>query len=306
MKILSAMLAIALVGVSGLAIHLSREVEAGRQQIASLDAQLQQAQPAPLSGTPVAQPPAGLPIRLPATAQPAAGESSIQAAPAASTVRLPDLDRLRTQMSSPEALALRRETTRMLMRTTNPGVDEALDLAPEELDRLLDLLAAQQDRSSAVFESARQASDPATAQAGVSAALEENRQTSEAELQQLLGSKFPQWQDYQETRPAWQQRRNLRAVLEAAGTPMTEAQDRAFIAALSAEQRMISQTRQAAAQPFSQNTPERHQRLLNAAAPHLSAQQLESYRQMLDRAAAQEATLMAPFREAAAAAAAAQ
>lgn len=304
MKILSVILAVALVAVSGRAIHLSREAEAGRQRIASLDALLQarQAELAALTNTPVARPATGLQLPEPATAQPVTRESSTEAAPPA--IRLPDIATLQAQMSSPEALALRRETTRLLMRTSNPDVDEALGLAPEELDKLLELLATQQDRSSALFAAVTQASDPAAAQRELAAEREEQRRTSEAELQALLGSRYPQWQDYQQTRPAWQQRRNLRAVLDAAGTPMTDSQGRALIAALSAEQLSINQTRLTSAQPFSQNTPERHQRLMNAAAPHLSAQQLESYRQMLDRAAVQEATIMAPFREAAEAAAA--
>lgn len=301
MKILSAVLGVALVIVSGFAIHLVREVEAGRQRIADLDGQLQQqqAQLAALSASSGAQPALPLPSRVQAAEQAAAPARPAEIAASAPAITLPDLATLRAQMSSPEALARRRHSTRATMITVNPDVGEALGLAPEEVEKLLDLLAAQQEKSSAVFDSARQNADQASAQQQVSAALEEVRQSNESELQELLGSKYAQWQEYQQTRPAWQQRRDLKAVLDAAGTPMTDAQSRSLIAALAAEERSFRQSSDPVGGFLNRNTPERHQRLLDTAASHLSAQQLESYRQMLERAAAQDRTLLGPIREAA-------
>src|SRR5690606_19044802 len=134
--------------------------------------------------------------------------------------------------------------------------EEAIGLAPAEVDKLLELLAVHQDRSSAVFDRARQSSNDPAAQPHVAAALEENRRIAAAELQQLLGSKYAQWQDYQQTRPAWIQRGDLQAVLNAAGTPLTDAQSRSLIATLSAEERSFRETQNAAPQPVSRNTPE--------------------------------------------------
>lgn len=286
MKILSALLGVALVAVGGFAIHLSREVEAGRQEVAALETRLlEQQAAAALTVRPGGPPPAlpgaaASPSTLPAQPQQAS-------APPSSTL-MADAATLRAQMSSPEAKARRKETTRTLVRSGNPGVQEALDLAPDELEKLLELLGTQQERSSEIFDLARQSGDPAGSQADVTARLEENRRTSETELQALLGAKYPQWLDYNQTRAAWSQGRDLHAVLEAAGTPFTPAQERAVISALAAEQRSFNQTRDATRQPFLVNTPERQQRRLDAAAPHLSAQQLQSYREMLERAAAQE------------------
>lgn len=307
MRIVSAVLAIALVVASGLAIHFSREAAAGRQRIAQLDSQLarQQAELAALAGNRTALPAS---LELPssqAAIPPAATAPPTQVAPPVSA-RIRDLtDMIQAQMSTPEGLARRRESSRLLMSTSNPDVGEALGLAPEEVDKLLDLLATQQERTSGVFLEARQSGDQAAAQQQVAAALEEHRRSADAELQELLGAKYAQWQDYQQTRPVWQQRRDLRAVLDAAGTPLTETQGRSLIAALAAEQRNISQTRGAITQPFAANSAEQHQRLLGAAAPHLSAQQLESYRQMLERVAARDEAMYATFREASAAAEAA-
>ena len=301
MRIVSAVLAMALVVASGLAIHFSREAEAGRQRIAQLDSQLEQRQ-AELTRL------AGAAAALPASLALPSSQAVIPAAAAGPPPPPPAgasglLDAIQAQMSSPEGQARRRETSRLLMSTSNPDVGEALGLAPDEVEKLLDLLATQQERTSVVFQQARQSGDPVTAQQRVAAALEEHRRTADAELQELLGSKYPQWEDYQQTRPVWQQRRDLRNVLDAAGMPLTDTQSRSLIAALAAEQRNISQTRGAITQPFDRNSAEQHQRLLGAAAPHLSAQQLESYRQMLERAAVRDEAMLSTLREAAEAAA---
>lgn len=306
MRIVPTVLAISLVVASGLAVHYSRQAEAARQRIAELDAQLQQRQAgvAASAGLQSAQPAPRMPAMVEVAEPVVTDKPPTEAAPAvpANVRGLTDL--LGAQMSSPENLARRRETTRMLMHTSNPDLDEALGLAPEEAERVLELLATQQERSSAIFAEARSSSDPSAATRDAAPRLEEHRLRSQTEMQELLGSKYPQWQDYQQTRSVWQQRRDLRAVLDAAGTPLSDAQSQTLITALSAEQRSINQTPQAAVSPFSQYTPERQQRLLNAAAPHLTSEQLESYRQMLDRAAARDETMGSVFGGAAAAAAA--
>lgn len=291
MKILSAVLGAALLAVCGMAFQLSRQVEAGRQQIAALKSQNQELQAvARLETVPDAQSaePIGPPVQVTQTATGSAP------ATAASLIMVPTIEAMRAQMASPEGMARRKETNRMLMRSSNPGVEVALELGPEERDRLLELLAAQQDRSSAIFDRSSLAVESEAQRAKLSAELEEHRRTSETELQALLGTKYPQWQDYQQTRGAWSQGRDLRAVLEAAGTPFTTAQERALINALAEEQRSFNQTPEAARQPFTTNTPERQQRRLDAAAPHLSPQQLQSYREMLERATAQQVRLVAP------------
>ncbi|MDQ2640064.1 MAG: hypothetical protein M3Y79_05745 [Pseudomonadota bacterium] len=284
---MSAILGIALVAVSGIAIHLSREVDAGRQKIAAFEARLVELQG---SGAPAAR--ANAQVQRSADSaeqQPRAAEQSPP--PPAASVLL-NAATLRAQMSSPEAMARRKESNRYLIRTSHPGVEEALGLAPAELEKLLELLSAQQDRSSEIFEKAREQGNQAASQATVAAGLDEHRRASEAELQELLGAKYPQWQDYQQTRSAWTQGRDLRAVLEAAGTPFTPTQERALISALAAEQRSFNQTSGVPGQSLVLNSPERQRRRLDAAAPHLSPQQLESYREMMERAAAQQRILM--------------
>jgi len=84
-------------------------------------------------------------------------------------------------------------------------------------------------------------------------------------------------------------------VLDASGIPLSDTQSRSLITALASEARIITQqSRDAASQGrpiaeiMTRYTPERRQRLLDAAAPHLTPQQLEGYRGMIERAATQE------------------
>lgn len=303
MKIVSAILALALVIVGGASIHLSRQVKAERQQIGELKAQLQErdAKLAALEAAPAAHPATSLVPAAPAAPTPAVAPASApQPARPAPTPAASDLvAAMRAQMESPEGKAQSRELARTLVARSNPGIDEALGLSREQAEKLLDLLAEQQAGTLDVFRSSAEGNPSPQDRM---AAVQEREKANEAALQAMLGSKYSQWQDYKEIRPAYQQRRDLRAVLDASGTPMTDAQGRAFIAALSVEQRSINQEMRdaarsgaPAAQILTRNTPERRQRLLDAAAPHLSPQQLEGYRGMLDRAAAQERSILAPL-----------
>src|SRR5690606_15792096 len=152
------------------------------------------------------------------------------------------------QRSSPEAIARRRITGRMLIEGSNPAIGEALGLTAEQADKLLELLVTHRENSRAGFQSTTEGNLPTSVEER-SARLLAQRQADEAELQAMLGSKYSQWKDYKETRQAWQQRRDLRAVLDAGGIPMSDAQSKSLIAALSAEQRDYSQqTRNAISQ----------------------------------------------------------
>lgn len=302
MKKVSAVLGIALVAVGGTAIHLWREVDAARDQLAALQAQLEQrdAQPVALAAGPMPQPTPSAIAPQPAVPTPATPPRPEAATDAAASF----IAMMREQQSSPEMAARRRQTLRMLMETSNPGVEEALGLTPEEKEKLFDLLADQQERSSAIFIEQREPGGTASAQERT-AALQARLSANDTELQALLGSKYPQWQDYNQTRPAWRQLEDLRVAAKAGGMPLTDAQSRSLVAALAVEQRHFSEEMRNAAtqgrsfaEVIAQNTPERQQRRLAAAAPHLSPQQLESYRAMLGRAAAQEQAMLRTLQQA--------
>lgn len=301
MRIVSAILGIALVIVSGAAIQLWREAGRAQEQIARLEAQIQgqYAELAARSATQATQAPtASVSIASPENTPASESAPMTIAAQPVPTAASPDLSAvLRSQMSSPETAARSQAFLRSMFVTANPDLREVLGLSADEAEKLLDLVAANTANLSDLSGSPRDASTSPQERAR---AMTERSQANEAALQAMLGSKYAQWKEYEEARPAYQQRRDLRAVLNAAGTPLTDAQDKALIAALSAEQRNFNQqTRDALSlgqphSPMAQYTPERRQQLLAAAAPHLSPQQLESYREMLDRAAQQQAIFSAP------------
>jgi hypothetical protein len=166
------------------------------------------------------------------------------------------------------------------------------------------LLADHQESTSVIFRDPVDRDNPASV-AERSAALEEQQKANDAELQAMLGSKYSQWKDYNDSRTAWAERRDLRAVLDAGGIPMTDAQSKSLIGALAAEQRDITQQIRAAASQGlptadvrARYSPERRQQLLAAAAPHLTPQQLEGYRGLLERAAQKELPMLSTLREA--------
>lgn len=304
MKILSALLGIALVVAGGVVIHLTREVRAERQQVAELKAQLEErdARIATLAAASGAPSVAQVAVPAPQAASPVAESGPPTPAPQPSAAVQEMLTMIRAQSSSPERVAQRRRTTRTLMETSNPDIGEALGLTSDEEDKLLDLLVTNQERATEVFNRGMEPNGTMSAQ-DRSAALQAAQQESDAALQAMLGSKYSQWQDYNQTRMAWQQRRDLRAVLDAGGIPLTDAQSKTLIGVLSAEHREFSrQTREGVGQGqpasaiLARNSPERRQKLLDAAAPHLSPQQLEGFRGMLDRAAEQERALLSTLR----------
>ena len=137
-----------------------------------------------------------------------------------------------------------------------PDVGKALGLSPDEVGRLYDLLTAK---------------------------------ANEDELASLLGSKYEKWQKYTTELLPRRQVSDLAAVLIAAGAPLSDAQRDSLLPAVVAAERSNSQERAAkfgeGSRSFviSRFSPEANQKILDAAAAHLTPQQLESYRQLLER-----------------------
>lgn len=292
MKLKSALLGIGLVAVSGLAFHFWQKLKDERQQAAILSLKEPERQP-PTAASPVPTPAHTSTIAEPPSQ--ASTEPQLSGSPERDA-RIAALTMIREvaeqQVLSPEGRAQSRAGMRQHLSSVYPDVDEALGLTTEEADKLLDLITDQRMRSSSVM-----ITEPESAQ-DREARQRKTRETEDAELQALLGRKYVGWKDYQEILPAWVLRNDLRAVLDAAGVPVTEAQDQSLIYALSAEQRIINQTRSSTTQDnsnglFVQYSPENRQRLLNAVAPHMSPQQLDGYRGLLERKAAQERATLA-------------
>lgn len=165
--------------------------------------------------------------------------------------------------SSPEVQERVRARFRAGLPTQHPDIEEILSLSSKDVNRLFDLLARQNDEL-------RSAPD--------AKARAQRLQAHETELASMLGKKYERWRDYKAGLPLRLQVRDLGAALIADDIPLADARVEPLIAALVAAQKQISQNGGLSA-------PERDLKLLDAASTHLSPQQLEVYRKVLERQA---------------------
>lgn len=184
--------------------------------------------------------------------------------------------------SDPETAARGRQLWRAMFEIMYPDLRQALDLTPEEADRLLDLLAAHQVANRGLLYNDKSAEERA-------AAIQQAQREQEPELQALLGIKYPQWQDYDETLPAWRLVRDLRASLDAAGMPLADAQAKPLVSALADVQRTYNQQvrslveAKSGKEALDRQKAERNNRFLQVAASHLPPGQFENFRAVLER-----------------------
>jgi hypothetical protein len=274
--------------------NLWRELRLEREMTAGLRAQLAQA------ATPSFTPGSSMPARAPA---PAPATSTADAASAAkprtelppAAVPLPGLINSRELMNDPDYRKARLAQTRLSLPQNYPGLIEELGLSREEADQLFDLLAEDQvSLSSQMPISTNGQIDPSAMQEYTRARQEQQAKLNES-IASLLGSRYGQWQEYQQTRPARTQVTQVGRTLESMGMPITTAQQRPLTAVYIAEQKRMMQERQSmvsnmgniARDPQSQARlqeesmklqTESNRRILEAAAAHLSAEQVEALR----------------------------
>jgi hypothetical protein len=299
MKKLVAVLVIAVAGLGVAAIYLLQQLNDERRQNADLQARVttlesaQLAQASAIANQPVA---ASVPApQVGATAaQPAAPEAAPPAAkqPAAANV----LAGAKEVLSSPEGRGMVQPMLRAMLAQQYPDLAKELGLSQAEADKLLDTIVKQQlDLSAESIDLIAGGGnpDPAALQEMQRKTQEKQRQ-NEAELAAMLGNKYPQFQEYQSTLAARQQMSQLNAVLTASGAPLDDAQSKQLTAALSAEQKRISQeqasnpmpagkTRQETLDLQLQRISDNNRRLADAASAYLTSAQLDSYRKMLER-----------------------
>ena len=202
---------------------------------------------------------------------------------------------IRAQMDSPEGRAITRANARMLLPTQYPDLARELNLSPEQAEKLFDMLARQQtdlsDSMRPMIEAARNGSMPAAARLEMARKDMQMRAANDAELQTLLGDKYPAWQAYNQALPQRRQVKQLQAVLSATDNALSDAQAKPLIAALAAEQSRIQQDERnsLAANPqdvrklLAQRGEDSNRRLADTASAYLTPQQLDSYQHILDR-----------------------
>jgi hypothetical protein len=207
----------------------------------------------------------------------------------------------RELMKDPEYRKLQLAQTRVNMERNYPGLVEELGLSEKEADRLFDLLAENQTALSAESQllTASATQDQAAMEETMRRRQAIQREQDEA-VRAMLGGKYTQWQEYQQTRPARSRVTSLSSQLAQAGSPLTEAQTRSLTTAMIAEQQR--QTQEARLMPRTapvnpadsdartkmleenlKRNEENNRRLVEVAAPHMSAKQLATYRAQMEQ-----------------------
>jgi hypothetical protein len=206
-------------------------------------------------------------------------------------------------MKDPEYRKLRLAQTRLSIERTYSGLAEELGLSDKEADKLFDLLAEHQVATSAEIQllTAGGNQDQAAMEERARRQQALRREQDEA-LRAMLGGKYPQYQDYQQTLPARQRVTSMGTQLAQAGLPLSAAQTKSLTTAMVAEQqrqmqeaRTVSRTPVNPADPDARaklleeqlkRTEDNNRRLVEAAAPHMSASQLAAYRNQMEQQAA--------------------
>jgi hypothetical protein len=195
-------------------------------------------------------------------------------------------------MATPEGMDATRAMMRGMMAQMYPDIDQELGLAAQEKQKLFDLLADPGQDSAALMMGVPK--DPAARQE-MQRKMVESERAQEAKISALLGSKYPQWEDYQSTAQARQQVDQLRRTLSASENPLSEAQSTQLVAAFaSAQRRTDKETREWSTSSAAinsanlmQETVQRavasQERLVEAATPILDNAQMQRYKRQVDQ-----------------------
>lgn len=205
------------------------------------------------------------------------------------------LEALRQSLNQREDRDIRRARILQGLGYMYPDLGLELGLTAQEESKVFELIATQQVESSERLAELRGAGERNSA-----AALEAMRRINEApqsdgrQMAALLGSKYPQWQEYQRTLPTRRPVKELQTVLGYGPHALGRAQANSLITALAAERERMEQERRAAiaagADPREldrerMRRAESNRRYLAIATRHLDAGQLDPFSRMLDRQA---------------------
>jgi hypothetical protein len=257
---------------------LESELAAVKAAPAAPTPQIAAAEPAPMQPKPAA------PQATPASVQPPAlAQSGVRKASS-----------LNDMLADPQMREMTNGMVRMMMPQMYPDVGKVLNLTDDEVQKLFDLLARQQidigmDSMDMI---AGKASDPAAVQES-QRKLTEKQQASEAELAELLGTRYPKWKEYESTRVARQQVQQFESTL-GSSSRLSDAQRDELITALAAAEKATGEETRAAP-PVSGRTQqemmdnelktlkEHNRRMVEAATAHLTPTQLDAFRRMMDQ-----------------------
>ncbi|MGQ0384880.1 MAG: hypothetical protein ACT4UP_09415 [Gammaproteobacteria bacterium] len=215
------------------------------------------------------------------------------------------LETERVRLADPEYRAAWIAQQRQMIERRYPQLAADLKLSPEQADRLLELLATQmlEGQQLSMEVQARLVSPDGSPTADMvrererltAARQQEFEQTREA----LLGAdKYKEWRDYQNSREARAQMRELRGRLASGGSPLGDGQFDQLVSMITAEQQRYQEELQRAQTTFEdaggpqsgdrvtylerrmELVEQTQQRTLESVAAYMDAAQLEAYRQM--------------------------
>lgn len=281
-------------------VNLWRELRDERQLTEQLRAELAEsmrARPISLPQLPAAAP-AQAPTPAPATPTLPAAAQVQPTSTIATGIPPPPIrgNALQQQLlADPEFAKARDAQQRLSVRRANPGLAEELELSAREEEQLFDLLARHtQDTAQELSGITRNgALDPAAVSTLERARQDRQQLLDDALLGMLGGNRFAQWQQYDKARPARSRVMSLNMQLAQSGMSLSEAQMRPLTTALHAEQErqarttqptgrdlrnVDTQTRLRMQDEMRQHNDESNRRMLEAAAPHLTPQQLNMLR----------------------------
>jgi hypothetical protein len=124
------------------------------------------------------------------------------------------------------------------MRQIHAGAAKELGLSTAEADALFELLGEQQ--LEVPFADNPAFHDPAVLQQQFMQ-VEAFHQRQQAAIEAQLGAKYPQWQDYEASRPVRSRVDRLNSKLAVNGSALDDAQSRALVTALVPEQKRMEQ-----------------------------------------------------------------
>ncbi|HUG73488.1 MAG TPA: hypothetical protein VMK82_08710 [Steroidobacteraceae bacterium] len=292
MKTLAVVLGATLIVSSAVAVHLWRErglQDDRNRQLAARVSELESTGPAQIAApaTEDAQLSAAVVQGAPDGAtNPAAGQQA--AASNANSL----LAGMQQSLNTPEGREFTRTMTRAMLENQYPDLAQTLGLSAEEAGKFLDLLAQHRvaqglDRASLQLGN----TGDRAAREEMARQLAQMEQAHEGELAAMLGGNYEKWKDYQRAAAerlragnARQEADQLRSAVSPRGNPLSDAGFQALSSALAAEQRRIDEdSRGLSMQQQLQRLSESNRRLVDVAAAHLDATQLEGYKQHLEQ-----------------------
>ena len=304
-----------------------REERAQSEVLQARVAELEKTLATPLAVTADVQPfgppspePAAAPEPKPAAAKPVVAALGSTGAPATIAFTGPNMrnggrmdpemqrrmqesfERQRAMLKDPEYRELMRAQQKMGMRRMYGDMESMLGLSKEEAENVMDVLAEQQVRSMEQrppmgMEGTR---DPAAfreQQRG----LEDMTRQNEKDLAAALGSKYGEWQEYQQSFWSRSQVMRLKESLSGSNDPLRQDQIKPLVQALAREQQQMqintaraqrtqfpngppsSEAQLRAQEEWLDRTTQSHERIRNAVSSLLSSSQMQELQQQQDQ-----------------------